>query len=111
MILFNFDLAQLLSLLSAIVLPLVVGIVTTRVTSPGVKAMLLAALSFAINLLAELAAAITNGTQYDLGAALFTGLGTFLIAVGVHYGFWRPTGATAAVQAAGRHVDTSKPTV
>jgi phosphotransferase system glucose/maltose/N-acetylglucosamine-specific IIC component len=104
MILFNLDLAQLLSLLSAIVLPLVVGIVTTRVTSPGAKAVLLAALSFAINLLAELAAAITNGTQYDLGAALLTGLGTFLIAVGVHYGFWRPTGTSAVVQEKiGRH--------
>lgn len=104
MILFNFDLAQLLSLLSAIVLPLVVGIVTTRITSPGTKAVLLAALSFAINLLAELATAIANGTQYDLGAALLTGLGTFLIAVGVHYGFWKPTGTSATVQQKiGRH--------
>lgn len=103
MILFNFDLAQLLSLLSAIVLPLVVGIVTTRVTSPGTKAVLLALLSLAINLLAELAAAVTNGTQYDLGAALLTGLGTFLIAVGMHYGFWRPTGTTEVVQKVGRH--------
>lgn len=104
MIIFDLNLAQLLSLLSAIVLPLIVGVVTTRVTKPGVKAILLAALSFAINLAAELAAAITNGTQYDLGAALVSGLGTFLIAVGIHYGFWKPTGASATVQAKiGRH--------
>lgn len=98
MIEFSIDLAQILTLLSGIVLPLVVGLVTNTVTKPGVKAVLLAALSVGISIIAELANALTNNIAYDLGAALVTGVGTFLVAVGIYKGFWKPVGAGAATQ-------------
>lgn len=98
MITLGFDLAQFIGLLSGVVLPLLVGLVTTRVTNGGIKAIALAALSVGINLLSELGTAITAGTAYDLGAALLAGLGTFLVAVGMHYGLWKPTGSSAAAQ-------------
>lgn len=101
MIELNFDPAQVIGLLSGVVLPLLVGLVTTRVTHSGIKAVILAALAFATNLLTELGAVITAGTTYDLGAALIAGLGTFLIAVGLHAGFWKPTGVSAAAQEVG----------
>lgn len=98
---FTIDPAQLVQMLIAVVLPLVVGLVTTRVTSAAAKAVLLAALSLATSLLAALYDAIQAHETYDLGAALTLALPTFLIAVGTHYGFWKPTGATVAVQEAG----------
>jgi phosphotransferase system glucose/maltose/N-acetylglucosamine-specific IIC component len=94
---------QLLSLLVSVVLPLFVGLVTTRATSAAVKATLLAALAFASGLGGELLAALNAGVSYDLATGVFSGLATFLIAVGLHYGLWKPTGATSAVQAVGRH--------
>ena len=91
MIEFNIDLVQVLSIVSGVILPLIVGLVTTRMTSPAIKAVILAALSIVINIVAEVGNAISTNTGYDLGAALLAGLGTFLVAVGIHYGFWKPT--------------------
>lgn len=101
MIVFDLNLAQVIGLLSGIVLPLIVGLVTTRVTHSGVKAVLLAALAFATNLLTEFGFALSQSTPYDLSAALVAGLGTFLVAVGIHYGFWKPTGTAEKVQDVG----------
>lgn len=101
MIEFDIDIAQIIGLLSGVVLPVLVGLVTTRITHSGAKAALLAALAFGINLLTELGAALTAGTTYDLGTALIAGLGTFIIAVSTHYGFLKPTGVSASVQAVG----------
>lgn len=98
MIVFDIPIWQVFSLLSGVVLPLLVGLVTTRVTHPGRRAVILAALALALNLATELGAALQAGETYNLGAALLLGLGTFLIAVGTHYGFWKPTGVTTKVQ-------------
>lgn len=104
MIVLDFQWYQLLTLLAYTVLPLLVGLVTTRATSPAVKAVLLAALSVLIPLATELAHALQAGTAYDLGAALLTALTGFLVAVGLHYGLWKPTGAAVAAQDVGaRH--------
>jgi phosphotransferase system glucose/maltose/N-acetylglucosamine-specific IIC component len=94
---------QLLSLLVSIVLPLLVGLVTTRTTSASVKALLLAVLAFASGLGTELLAALNAGVSYDLAAGVFSGVATFLVAVGLHYGLWKPTGTSSALQAVGRH--------
>lgn len=94
MIEFSIDLAQLLGLLAGIILPVIVGLVSKHVTRAGVKAALLAGLSVVINLLTEIGNALTNGTAYDLGAALVAGLGTFVIGVALHYGLWKPTGVS-----------------
>ncbi|WP_230671052.1 hypothetical protein [Rathayibacter sp. Leaf248] len=103
MIMFDPTWPQLLSLLVSIVLPLLVGLVTTRATSASAKAILLAVLAFASGLGTELLAALNAGVSYDLAAGVFSGVATFLVAVGIHYGLWKPTGTSSALQSIGRH--------
>ena len=98
---FTLDPALVIGLLVSTVLPLLVGLVTTRVTHGGIKAVLLAALALVTSLLTELGVAVSNGVTYDLGQGLLLAIPTFLIAVGMHYGLWKPTTASAKVQAVG----------
>jgi hypothetical protein len=100
-VVFNFEWPLLLSLLASTVFPLLVGLVTTRETSEARKAVYLALLSVLTPLATELASALTTGATYDLGQALFVALSGFLVAVGLHFGLWKPTGVSAAVQDAG----------
>jgi hypothetical protein len=88
---FNLPPALLIGLLVSTILPILVGLVTTRVTAPGIKAVVLAALSAVTGLLTELLASINGGTSYDLGNGLVFALTAFLVAVAMHFGFWRPT--------------------
>lgn len=108
MIVFDVPAWQLIGLLVSTVLPLLVGLVTKVTTDSGTKAILLAALAMVTQLLTELGDALQHGTTYNLGTALVLGLAGFLIAVGIHYGFWKPTGVTAKAQAALVH-DTGLP--
>lgn len=98
MITFDVPLFLVLQLLAGTVLPLLVGLVTTRETSPGKRAIYLAALSVVISLLTEIASALQAGVVYNLGTALIAALVTFLIAVGTHFGLWKPTGTADALQ-------------
>lgn len=98
---FTLDPSLIISLLVGTVLPLLVGLVTTRTTNGGTKAILLAGISLVSALLTELGVAISNGTTYDVGTGLLLALPTFLVAVGLHYGLWKPTGASEAVQGVG----------
>lgn len=91
---------QILGLLVGVILPLLVGLVTTRVTSPGIKAVLLALLSALTGFLTE----VLSDT-FDLKTALITWLGAFLVAVGVHYGLWKPTGVSIKLQQIGSKND------
>lgn len=100
MITLHFDWPMLLSLLAGVILPLLVGLVTTRDTNKDRKAILLAALSVITPMVAELGNALATNTPYDLGMALMTALGTFLIGVGLHYGLWKPTGVSVRAQEA-----------
>lgn len=95
---FTLDPATVVQLLIAFILPVLVGLVTTRVTSPAIKAWLLAGLSLVTALLVELARALTAGETYDLGVALLTALPAFVVSVASHYGLWRPTGVTEKAQ-------------
>ena len=95
---FTLDPALVIQLLVSTVLPLLVGLVTKTVTSGGVKAVLLAGLALVTSLLTELGQAIANGVTYDLGQGLLLAIPTFLIAVGLHYGLWKPTGVTEKAQ-------------
>lgn len=79
-------------------MPVLVGLVTTRVTSGGRKAVLLAGLALATSLLTELGSAVTAGQPYDVGLGLILAIPVFVIAVATHYGLWRLTGTSAAVQ-------------
>ncbi|MBW9118896.1 hypothetical protein JNB63_02190 [Microbacterium trichothecenolyticum] len=101
MIAFTIPWPLVIGLLVSTGLPLLVGLVTKTVTHPGIKAVLLAALAAATGLLSELGAALTSGSTYDLGIGLLTALGAFLVAVGLHFGLYKPTGVAAAAQRAG----------
>lgn len=106
MIAFDVPLIPVLQLILGVVLPVLVGLATTRATSPGAKAVLLAALSVLTSLLTELIAAVQAGTVYNLGLALVLGLGTFIVAVSTHYGLLKPTGVSTAAQGSFRTADT-----
>lgn len=101
MITFDIPLLQVLVLVGGVVLPLLVGLVTNRATDPGKRAILLAILAVAAQLVAELIKALESGEPYNLGLGLLLGLGTFLVAVGTHYGFWKPQGVSDKVVNAG----------
>ena len=101
MIEFNLSWPLLLGLLSGTVLPLLVGLVTNRVTNSRTRALLLAGLSAAAGLLGELGDALTTGTSYDLGTGLVVALTAFLVASGTHFGLWKPTGVAEKAQKVG----------
>lgn len=99
---FTLDPATIVQLALTVVLPIIVGLVTTRVTSSAAKAWLLAALTLLTSLLAELARALAAGTVYDLGVALLAAVPAFAISVATHYGLWKPTGTSEALKDLGR---------
>lgn len=105
MITFDVSWPLVIGLLVSTILPLIVGLVTTRVTHSGVKAVVLAALSAVTGLLTELGNALTAGTPYNLGTGLVFALTAFLVATGLHYGLLKPTGASGAVQSVGSKVE------
>lgn len=90
-IIFNLPPALVIGLLVSTILPILVGLVTTRLTNGGIKAVVLAGLSAATGLLTELGNSITAGVAYDLGTGLVLALTAFLIAVAMHFGLWKPT--------------------
>lgn len=95
---FSLDPLTVVQFVIAFLLPVLVGLVTTRVTSGALKAWLLAGLSLATSLLVELARALSSGEVYDLGLALFVALPAFVVSVATHYGLWKPTGVAGAAQ-------------
>ncbi|HRJ06875.1 MAG TPA: hypothetical protein PK911_05010 [Candidatus Saccharibacteria bacterium] len=97
-VVFSFDWAIVVQILLAVVMPLLVGLVTTRVTSGSVKAWLLAGLTLVTAVITQLGAAITSGTPFDLGLALLSTIGAFIVSVGTYYGFLKPTGIAVKAQ-------------
>lgn len=95
---FTFDGGMTLQLVLTVVLPVLVGLVTKRVTSASTKAILLAGLSVVSSLLTEILSAAEAGTAYDLGRGLTAALFTFVGAVALHYGLFKPTGVSKAAQ-------------
>ncbi|MFF7335465.1 hypothetical protein [Streptomyces sp. NPDC008150] len=92
------DQAYWLGLLISFVLPLLVGLVTTRVTNSGVKAVLLLALSTLNGFIAE---AADHPSGWSWGTAVILSLVSFGTGVAAHFGLWKPTGASAKAQALG----------
>ena len=91
----SLDSAYWLGLAISVLLPVLVGLVTTRVTHAGTKAVLLLALTAANGFLVELQA---GGEGYDLGSAVVLTLVSFGTAVLSHFGLWKPTGVSGKVQ-------------
>lgn len=92
----DLDRAYWLGLLISVGLPVLVGLVTTRVTHAGTKAVLLLALSTANGFFVELAA---PGPGWNAGSALVLALVAFATGVLTHFGLWKPTGVSGKAQA------------
>ena len=91
----NLDKAYWLGLLVSVALPVLVGLVTTRVTHAGTKAVLLLALSTATGFVTEYAA---PGPGYDVGTAAVLALVAFGTGVLSHFGLWKPVGVAGKAQ-------------
>ena len=91
----DLDRAYWLGLLISVVLPVLVGLVTTRVTHAGTKAVLLLALSTLNGFLVELAA---PGPGWNAGTAVVLALVSFALGVLTHFGLWKPTGVSVKAQ-------------
>lgn len=85
-----------LGLLTSVVLPVLVGLVTTRVTHAGLKAVLLLALSTITGFVVEYAGQPDAG--YSVGTAAVLALVSFATGVLTHFGLWKPTGVSGAAQ-------------
>lgn len=94
----NLPTAYWLGLLTSVILPVLVGLVTTRVTSAGLKAVLLLALSTASGFVVEFAGPHDAG--YSVGTAAVLALVSFGTGVLAHFGFWKPVGVAGRAQAA-----------
>lgn len=96
----NVDLptAYWLGLLTSVVLPVLVGLVTTRVTSAGLKAVLLLALSTASGFIVE--ATGPHDAGYSVGTAAVLALVAFGTGVLAHFGLWKPIGVSVKAQRA-----------
>jgi len=92
----NLDAAYWLGLLVSTVLPVLVGLVTTRVTHAGVKAVLLLALSTANGFVVEYAGPHDAG--YSVQTAAVLALVSFAVGVLAHFGLLKPTGIAGAAQ-------------
>lgn len=98
MFVFSLPPALVIQLLLAVLLPIAVGLVTTRVTSGAKKAWLLAGLTLVTSLITGIGDAVTRNVSFDIGVALFLALPAFCISVAMYYGLWKPTGIGAAAQ-------------
>lgn len=91
----NLDTTYWLGLLVSVVLPVLVGLVTTRVTSAAAKSVLLLFLSTANGFVVEF---LNRGDGYSLGTAAVLSLVTFGIGVLTHFGLYKPTGVSRLAQ-------------
>ena len=92
----HLDAAYWLGLVISVVLPVLVGLVTTRVTNAGAKAVLLLFLSTANGFLVELAGPHDAGYSWQTAGVL--SLVSFATGVLAHFGFWKPTGVSGLAQ-------------
>lgn len=103
----HLDLAYWLGLLTSVVLPVLVGLVTSRVTNSGVRAVLLLALSALNGFLVAFAAPHPDG--YSVGTAAILTLVSFGTGVLTHFGLWKPTGVSLKAQSLGAKKTSATP--
>ncbi|KPC73470.1 hypothetical protein ADL27_52100 [Streptomyces sp. NRRL F-6602] len=99
----SLDAAYWLGLAISVVLPVLVGLVTTRVTHAGTKAVLLLALTALNGFLVELA---NPGDDYQVGSAVVLWAVSFGTGVLAHFGLWKPTGVSGKAQDVGAKAPT-----
>jgi hypothetical protein len=98
---FSVDPALVIQLVLSTFMPLLVGLVTTRVTSGATKAWLLAAFTLVTSVLTGIGDAIATGTPFDIGLALLLLIPAFVVSVSTYYGLWKPTGIAVKAQDVG----------
>lgn len=97
---YTLDLVGVLALVIQVALPLLVGLVTRMSTHPGAKALLLLALTALTQFFTLWYQHAHDGIPFAGRLIFFNVVLGFVISVVAHYGLWRPTTATARVQAA-----------
>ena len=85
-----------LTLVLGIGLPMLTGLVTSRLAHAGLKAVVLALLSAVGGIVSELYSVGGVLAGFDWSAALADATTVFLIAVGMHYGLLKPAGVTGS---------------
>lgn len=105
---FSLPPSSMVALTASVVLPLIVGLVTTHVTAPKIKGLLLTGLSVATGVLSELGAAMTDGTPYDLGVGIVNAILALGVAQGAYGALWKPTGVASKMQSVGIHAATGQ---
>ncbi len=95
-------LAQLISAVVGTLLPILVAVITDRVASGAVKAVVLLALAALSSFLTEWLVALQTAATFDFAQAAFGVLLTFVVAVAGHFGFWKPANITGASGSAAR---------
>lgn len=95
---FTADLPGLLALCIQVVLPLLVGLVGSRL-SGGVKAVVLLALTAVTQLLVGWSDAVTSHHAFAWQALLLNVIVGFVVSVASHFGLWKPTTLSGRVQA------------
>lgn len=90
-----------LTLVVTVILPILTGWATKSIASPGKRAVVLAVLSAVAGFGAELLNALVNNLPYDAFQGGLTAFTAFIIAIALHFGFWKPIGASAKVKDTG----------
>lgn len=85
---------QTLNLISGAVIPLLVGLVTKKVASQGLKAVLNALLS---TLAGAVSVAIAASGTIVVGEVITSMITTFIASTALYYGVWKPTGVAGTV--------------
>lgn len=105
LITWDVDWILVLQFIVATLLPLLVAIVSTKVTSAKVKGLLLAVFSFLATVITAILDALVNQTPLDLGQTILLAGGTFAWAVVSYFGIWRAQGTDGAPSIAAKLTD------
>lgn len=85
-----------------VAMPLAVGLITKPSTPARFQALMLVAVSLLNGFLSE---ALEKGSEYNWSDGLMQFLVSLVIAISMHYGVWKPTGATGAALRVGTRSD------
>jgi hypothetical protein len=98
------SIAQLITTVIGVLLPILVAVITDRAASGAAKAVTLLALAALSSFLTEWLVALNSAASFDWSQAAFGVLTTFIVAVATHFGLWKPvawSGSDSAVAKVG----------
>lgn len=95
--------AQLISVLTGVIIPLLVGVLTKMNAASAVKSICNAGLSALGSVLATMQLDAWSWKWF-----VISWMSTFTVSIASYYGLWKPTGAAPAVQNATANVGLGK---